>query len=92
MSGLIDSEASAVAWLVDGLGADAAAMDRLAKLVTMLTEENERLRALLYGQPEPSPLMQQVIEHRNNIGVWRNGNGVPINRTFSAALQPKEGE
>ena len=60
--------------------------------IASLTEENERLRALLYGQPEPSPLMQQVIEHRNNIGVWRNGNGVPINRTFSAALQPKEGE
>jgi 16S rRNA (guanine527-N7)-methyltransferase len=39
---MIESEAAARAWLVDQLGVDAAAMDRLDHLVAMLVEENQR--------------------------------------------------
>ncbi|WP_082703584.1 16S rRNA (guanine(527)-N(7))-methyltransferase RsmG [Novosphingobium sp. Fuku2-ISO-50] len=39
---MIDNEAAARAWLVDALGADQTALERLERLVAMLAEENQR--------------------------------------------------
>ena len=96
MSGLIDSEASAVAWLVDGLGADAAAMDRLAKLVTMLTEENERQNLISSGslaaiwQRHIVDSAQLLHVSRGTLGPWLDlGTGAGFPGLVIAALQPE---
>jgi len=94
---VIDSEESARAWLVDA-GVDAAAMDRLDRLVAMLVDENERqnlvskssLAQVWQRHIADSAQLLDVSRGTMNSGPWLDlGTGAGFPGLVIAALQPE---
>jgi 16S rRNA (guanine527-N7)-methyltransferase len=95
VTAVIDSEEAAAAWLVDSLGADAEAMNRLRVLVAMLAEENQRqnlvARASLdhVWQRHIADSAQLLDVSRGTTGSWLDlGTGAGFPGLVIAALQP----
>lgn len=96
MSVVIDSEAAAKTWLVETLGADAAALDRLSLLVGMLTEENQQQNLVSRGslvsvwQRHIVDSAQLLYVSRGTPGAWLDlGTGAGFPGLVIAALQPE---
>ena len=100
MSATIDSEAAAQAWLTEQLGADAVAMERLAHLVAMLVEENERQNLVSRGSLA-SVWQRHIVDSAQLLHVSRGtlpdargswldlGTGAGFPGLVIAALQPE---
>jgi 16S rRNA (guanine527-N7)-methyltransferase len=99
MSAAIESEAAAQAWLTEVLGADAVAMERLARLVAMLVEENER-QNLVSRASLGSVWQRHIVDSAQLLdvsrgtlpdtrGAWLDlGTGAGFPGLVIAALQP----
>jgi len=94
---VIDSEEAARAWLVES-GVDAAAMDRLDRLVAMLAEENERqnlvskssLAQVWQRHIADSAQLLNVSRGTMDLGPWLDlGTGAGFPGLVIAALQPE---
>lgn len=96
MSRLIASEAAAQAWLIETLGADVAAMDRLRQLVAMLVEENQQQNLVSRGSLE-AVWQRHIVDSaqllhvsRGTPGAWLDlGTGAGFPGLVIAALQPE---
>lgn len=95
---MIDSEASANAWLTDRLGVDAAGMARLERIVSLLAEENQRQN--LVSQSSLAHVWQRHIADSAQLldvsretlpaGPWLDlGTGAGFPGLVIAALQPE---
>ena len=93
----IMTEAEAQAWLRDGLGVDAPAMERLAQLVALLLEENERQNLVARGTL-PHVWVRHIVDSAQLLHVSREtlpagdwldlGTGAGFPGLAIAALQP----
>ena len=95
---MIDSEASAIAWLIDTLGVDAAGMARLERIVSMLVEENQRqnlvsrssLAHVWQRHIADSAQLLDVSRETLPSGPWLDlGTGAGFPGLVIAALQPE---
>ncbi|MFD2779974.1 16S rRNA (guanine(527)-N(7))-methyltransferase RsmG [Novosphingobium pokkalii] len=94
---LIESEAQAQDWLRQVLGADDAAMARLARLVELLVEENERQNLIARGTI-PMVWQRHIVDSAQLLAVPREtlpegpwldlGTGAGFPGLVIAALQP----
>lgn len=99
MSAAIDSEAAASAWLRDVLGIDGVAMARLARLATMLCDENQRQNLVSRGSLE-AVWQRHIVDSAQLLhvsrgtaavgrGAWLDlGTGAGFPGLVIAALQP----
>lgn len=69
---VIANEGEAQAWLRDVLGVDAAAMERLARLATLLAEENERQNLVAKGTL-PHVWQRHVVDSAQLLGIVPRG-------------------
>ncbi|KHS47804.1 MULTISPECIES: 16S rRNA (guanine(527)-N(7))-methyltransferase RsmG [Novosphingobium] len=94
----IATEAEAQAWLRDGLEVDAATMERLAHLVSLLLEENERQNLVARGTL-PHVWVRHIVDSAQLLHVSREtlpagewldlGTGAGFPGLAIAALQPQ---
>jgi 16S rRNA (guanine527-N7)-methyltransferase len=96
MTAAITSEAAAQAWLIDSLGADGAAIDRLGRLVAMLAEANRQQNLVSRGSLEHVwqrhivDSAQLLAVSRGTSGAWLDlGTGAGFPGLVIAALQPE---
>jgi 16S rRNA (guanine527-N7)-methyltransferase len=99
VSAAIDSEAAASAWLRDVLGIDGVAMARLARLATMLCDENQRQNLVSRGSLE-AVWQRHIVDSAQLLhvsrgtaavgrGAWLDlGTGAGFPGLVIAALQP----
>ena len=99
MSGRIDSEVSAQAWLTDVFGADDVAMERLARLVALLDIEN-RVQNLVSRGSQQFVWARHIVDSAQlllvsrgtaaaNVGRWLDlGTGAGFPGLVIAVLQP----
>ena len=96
MGPAIDSEAAAQSWLVETLGADATAMDRLRELVALLAAENQ-LQNLVSRGSMAAVWQRHIVDSaqllhvsRGTPGAWLDlGTGAGFPGLVIAALQPE---
>ena len=100
MSPLVHNEVSAQAWLIDVLGADSAAMDRLRQLAVLLDIEN-RVQNLVSRASQQSVWARHIVDSAQllhvsrgtaaaNAGCWLDlGTGAGFPGLVIAALQPE---